>query len=72
MGEADLIGPDPVLESMYKVQLSRHILKIDQSIQKSYTVVIIKELELQVDDLFFLNVSLVRDDVVRQERKAHP
>ena len=66
-----MIGTDPVLEAMDKVQLIGHILKIAQIIQKSYKDEPIKEQEFQVDDWVFRNVSPVRSDAIGQERKDH-
>ena len=60
VGEEALIGPDSVLYAMEKVQLIRHRLKAAQSCQKSYVDVRKRELEFQVDDCFFVNVSLMK------------
>ncbi|KAH0689070.1 hypothetical protein KY289_016428 [Solanum tuberosum] len=56
-GEAALIRPDSVLDVMEKVQLIRDRLKTAQSRQKSYSDVRRRELEFQVDDWVFLQVS---------------
>ncbi|KAH0709559.1 hypothetical protein KY284_010986 [Solanum tuberosum] len=57
VGEAALIGPDSVLDGMEKVQLIRDRLKTALSRQKSYADVRRRELEFQVDDWVFLEVS---------------
>ena len=60
VGEIVLIGPDSVLYAMEKVKLIGDKLKTAQSRQKSYAYVRKRELEFQVDDCFFVNVSLMK------------
>ena len=57
VGGAAFIGPDSVLYAIEKVQLIRDRLKTTQSRQKSYACVRRRELEFQVDDWVFLQVS---------------
>ena len=52
-----MIGPDSYLYSMEKVELIIDRLKIAQSRQKSYADIRRRELEFQVDDWVFLQVS---------------
>ena len=60
VGETALIGTDLVLYAMEKVQLIRYRLKTTQSRHKSYADVRRRELEFQVDDWFFMNVSPIK------------
>ncbi|WMV13883.1 hypothetical protein MTR67_007268 [Solanum verrucosum] len=57
VGEVGLIRPDIVYQAMVKVKVIQERLKTDQSRQKSYTDVRRRELEFEVDDWVYLNVS---------------
>ncbi|XP_075099161.1 uncharacterized protein LOC142176025 [Nicotiana tabacum] len=57
VGEAELLGPDLVNQSMEKVKLIQEHLKTAQSCQKSYSNMQHRYLEFQVDDWVFLNIS---------------
>ncbi|XP_059288970.1 uncharacterized protein LOC132042446, partial [Lycium ferocissimum] len=55
VGEVELLGLDLVHQVMEKVKLIQERLKTTQSHQKSYSG--IRDLEFQVEDCVFLNVS---------------
>ncbi|XP_070015086.1 uncharacterized protein [Nicotiana sylvestris] len=57
VGEAELLGPDLANQSMEKVKLIQGHLKTAQSRQKSYSNMQHRDLEVQVDDWVFLNIS---------------
>ncbi|WMV49917.1 hypothetical protein MTR67_043302, partial [Solanum verrucosum] len=57
VGEAGSIGPDLVHQAMEKVKFIQESLKAAQSCQKSYIDVRRRELEFEVDDWVYLNVS---------------
>ncbi|WMV29832.1 hypothetical protein MTR67_023217 [Solanum verrucosum] len=57
LGEVALIGHDSVHNAMEILQLIRDRLKIAQSHQKSYVDVRRRDLEFQVDEMVFLQVS---------------
>ncbi|XP_070028774.1 uncharacterized protein [Nicotiana sylvestris] len=69
VGEAELLGPDLVNQSMEKVKLIQEHLKIAQSRQKSYSNKQHRDLEFQVDDWVFLNV-LPEKGVIIFEKKG--
>ncbi|KAL3360868.1 hypothetical protein AABB24_014021 [Solanum stoloniferum] len=50
VGEAGLIGPTLVHQAMEKVKVIQERLKTAQSRQKSYTDLMISDLEFEVDD----------------------
>ena len=64
-----MIGPNSVLYFMEKVQLIRDRLKTTQSRQKSYADVRRRELQFQVDDWGFFNVSPMKG-VMRFDNKG--
>ena len=70
VGETALIGPDSVLYAMEKVQLISDRLKITQSRQKFYANVRRKELEFQIDDSVFLEVSPMKG-LIRFSKKGN-
>lgn len=57
VGEAELIGPDLVLQAIEKVKVIRERLRTAQSRQKSYTDVRRRDLEFEVGDWVYLKVS---------------
>ncbi|WMV09915.1 hypothetical protein MTR67_003300 [Solanum verrucosum] len=57
VGEAALIGPDSVHETIEKVQLIRDRQKRAQSRQKSYADVRRRDVEFKINDWVFLKVS---------------
>ncbi|WMV14120.1 hypothetical protein MTR67_007505 [Solanum verrucosum] len=57
VGEAGLIGPDLVHQTMEKVKVIQESLKTVQSRQKSYNDIRRRELEFEVDDWVYLKVS---------------
>ncbi|KAH0733004.1 hypothetical protein KY289_004192 [Solanum tuberosum] len=57
VGEAGLIGPELVHQSMKKVKVIQERLKTAQSRQESYTNVRRRELKFEVDDWVYLKVS---------------
>ncbi|WMV25861.1 hypothetical protein MTR67_019246 [Solanum verrucosum] len=57
VGEAGLIGPDLVHQAMEKVKVIQERLKTAQSCQKSYTDIMRRALEFEVDDWVYLKVS---------------
>ncbi|WMV25147.1 hypothetical protein MTR67_018532 [Solanum verrucosum] len=69
VGEAGLIVPDLVHQAMEKVKVIQERLKITQSRQKSYTDVRRRELEFEVDDWVYLNVSPMKG-VMRFSKKV--
>ncbi|WMV58358.1 hypothetical protein MTR67_051743 [Solanum verrucosum] len=67
---AGLIGPDLVHQAMEKVKVIQERLRTAQSRQKSYTGVRRKELEFEVDDWVYLNVSPMKG-VMRFGKKGN-
>ncbi|XP_059277581.1 uncharacterized protein LOC132031640 [Lycium ferocissimum] len=61
VSEAELLGPDLVYQAMEEVKLIEERLKMAQSRQKSYTDVRQRDLELEVIDWVFLQVSPMKD-----------
>ncbi|WMV09812.1 hypothetical protein MTR67_003197 [Solanum verrucosum] len=59
-GEAGLIGPELVHQSMKKVKVIQERLKTAQSRQESYTDVRKRELEFEVDNWVYLKVSSMK------------
>nr|XP_048320796.1 uncharacterized protein LOC125419255 [Ziziphus jujuba var. spinosa] len=57
MGERKLLGPKIVQATMDKVNIIRAKLKVTQDRQKSYTDMHRKDLESEVGDRVFLNLS---------------
>ncbi|WMV25860.1 hypothetical protein MTR67_019245 [Solanum verrucosum] len=57
VGEAGLIGPNLVHQAMEKVKVIQERLKTAQSCQKSYTDIMRRALEFEVDDWVYLKVS---------------
>ncbi|WMV45483.1 hypothetical protein MTR67_038868 [Solanum verrucosum] len=57
VGEARLIGPALVHQAIEKVKTIQERLKITQSRQKSYTDVRGRDLEFELDDWVYVNVS---------------
>ncbi|WMV25281.1 hypothetical protein MTR67_018666 [Solanum verrucosum] len=57
VGEAGLIGPDLVHQTMEKMKVIQERLKLAQNRQKSYTNVRRRDLEFEVDDWVYLKVS---------------
>ncbi|XP_070011430.1 uncharacterized protein [Nicotiana sylvestris] len=70
VGEAELLGPDLVYQSMEKVNLIQRHLKTAQSCQKSYSDVRCRDLEFQDDDWVFLKVSPMKG-VMRVGKKGN-
>ncbi|KAH0729669.1 hypothetical protein KY290_000789 [Solanum tuberosum] len=68
-GEAGLIGLYLVHQAMDKVKVLQERLKIAQSLQKSYNDVRRRELEFEVDDWVYLNVSPMKG-VIRFGKKG--
>ncbi|XP_070015556.1 uncharacterized protein [Nicotiana sylvestris] len=60
VGEAELLRPNLVYQAMEKVKLIQEHLKTAQSRQNSYSVVWHRDLEFQVDDWVFLEVSPIK------------
>ncbi|WMV37984.1 hypothetical protein MTR67_031369 [Solanum verrucosum] len=56
-GEAKLIGPNLVHPAMEKVKIIQERLKMVKSNQKSYTNIIRRDLEFEVDDWVYLKTS---------------
>ncbi|XP_016571089.1 uncharacterized protein LOC107869011 [Capsicum annuum] len=60
VGKAVVSGPDAVFEAMEKYKLIQERLKIAQSLHKSYADVRKRALVFEVNDLVYLNISLVK------------
>lgn len=60
VGEAIVVGPDLVVDTLEKVQFIRKRLKIAQSQQKSYTDVSRKDLEFNIGDYVYLKISSMK------------
>ncbi|WMV25722.1 hypothetical protein MTR67_019107, partial [Solanum verrucosum] len=71
VGEVALIGPKLVQEAMEKVRLISKNLKMDQSRQKSYANVRKRDLEFDVNDWVYLNISHMKG-VMRFGKKGKP
>ncbi|XP_057464990.1 uncharacterized protein LOC130754761 [Actinidia eriantha] len=65
VGEAEIIGPDIVLETTEKIKMIQDRLKVAQDRQKSYADANRRELEFQEGDWVFLKVSPMKG-VVRK------
>ncbi|KAF3667545.1 hypothetical protein FXO37_09980 [Capsicum annuum] len=57
VGEAAVVGPDLVFDTLEKVQLIRERLKTVQSRQKSYADLHRKNLEFEIGDFMYLKIS---------------
>nr|XP_016449381.1 PREDICTED: uncharacterized protein LOC107774385 [Nicotiana tabacum] len=73
VGEAELLGPYLFYQAMEKVKLIQEYLKTAQSRQKSYSDMRCRDLEFQVNDWVFLEVS-PKKGVMRfgKKRKLSP
>ncbi|XP_049357046.1 uncharacterized protein LOC125821703 [Solanum verrucosum] len=69
VGEVELIGPNLVHQAMENMKIIQETLKTTQSHQKSYTYVRRRDLEFEVDDWFYLNISPMKD-VMRFGKKG--
>ena len=61
VGEARLVGPNHVHQSMEKVNVIQERLKTTQSCQKSYTYVRRRPVEFEADDWMYLKVAPMKE-----------
>ncbi|XP_049414748.1 uncharacterized protein LOC125877520 [Solanum stenotomum] len=69
VGEAELIGPELIHQSMEKVKIIQERLRTAQSCQKSYTYVRNRDLEFEVDDWVYLRILPIKS-VMRFGKKG--